>query len=80
MNAQVLLNKVSKMPLVNQRVDISEEEFDMILMNPELIVVEKHFHSNLETNQVLFVISDNEIDYIAVKEVTADGTRIYKEV
>lgn len=80
MNAQVLLNQVSKMPLVNQRVDISEEEFDKILMNPELTVVEKHFHSNLETNQVLFVISDNEIEYVAVKEVTADGTRIYKEV
>ena len=61
------------------KLDITQEEFDSVLMNPELCVVEKHIHSNLETNHVLFVIKDNEIDYTLVMEITPEGTRIYKE-
>jgi hypothetical protein len=80
MNKQALIAKVNKMPKPSNTVEISLEEFEAILMNPELTVVEKHFHNHLETNQVLFIIKDNEIDFVAVREVTANGTRIFKEI
>lgn len=72
--------KTSTKPHCVNRVIITQEQFDAILMDPSLTVVEKHFHSKLETNQVLFVIKDNEIDFVAVKEVSDTGTVIYKEV
>lgn len=62
------------------RVTITQEQFDAILMNPGLVVVEKHFHNKYETSQVLFVIKDEEIDWIAVKEINENGTIIFKEV
>ncbi|AXF40587.1 cef modifier of supressor tRNAs [Acinetobacter phage vB_AbaM_Konradin] len=80
MNKQALIAKVNKMPKPANTTAISQAEFDAILTNPELTVVEKHFHNHLETNQVLFVIKDNEIDFVAIKEITANGTRIFKEV
>lgn len=80
MNKQALIAKVNKMPKPSNTVEISLEEFESILMNPELTVVEKHFHNHLETNQVLFVIKDNEIDYVAVRHITDEGTTIYKEI
>lgn len=80
MNKQQLIAKVNKMPKPSNTVEISVEEFEAILMNPELTVVEKHFHNHLETNQVLFVIKDNEIDYVAVRHITDEGTTIYKEI
>ena len=80
MNKQALIAKVNKMPKPSNTVEISLEEFEAILMNPELTVVEKHFHNHLETNQVLFVIKDNEIDYVAVRHITDEGTTIYKEI
>jgi hypothetical protein len=80
MNKQALIAKVNKMPKPSNTVEISVEEFEAILMNPELTVVEKHFHNHLETNQVLFVIKDNEIDYVAVRHITDEGTTIYKEI
>lgn len=80
MNNQAIIAKVNKMPKPSNTVEISVEEFEAILMNPELTVVEKHFHNHLETNQVLFVIKDNEIDYVAVRHITDEGTTIYKEI
>ena len=80
MNKHALIAKVNKMPKPSNTVEISLEEFEAILMNPELTVVEKHFHNHLETNQVLFVIKDNEIDYVAVRHITDEGTTIYKEI
>ena len=80
MNKQALIAKVNKMPKPSNTVEISLEEFEAILMNPELTVVEKHFHNHLETSQVLFVIKDDEIDFIAVRHITDEGTKIYKEI
>ncbi|AZU98732.1 modifier of suppressor tRNAs [Acinetobacter phage AB-Navy71] len=80
MSNKALIAKINKMPKPTNTTAISRAEFDAILTNPELTVVEKHFHNHLETNVVLFVIKDNEIDYVAVMEVTSEGTRIYKEV
>lgn len=80
MNRQELIKKVNTKPHCINRVMITQEQFDAILFDPNLTVVEKHFHNNLETNQVLFVIVNNEIDFVAVKEVTENGTTIYKEV
>ena len=80
MNKQALIAKVNKMPKPSNAVEISLEEFEAILMNPELTVVEKHFHNHLETNQALFVIKDDEIDFIAVRHITDEGTKIYKEI
>ena len=80
MNKQALIAKVNKMPKPSNTVEISLEEFEAILMNPELSVVEKHFHNHLETSQVLFVIKDDEIDFIAVRHITDEGTKIYKEI
>ncbi len=75
-----LKSKTSKMPEVSNKIAVSQEEFDSVLMNPELMVVEKHFHSQLETNQVLFVIKNGEIDTVFVKEITSEGTKIFKEI
>ncbi|ADG35981.1 cef [Acinetobacter phage Acj61] len=80
MNKQQLIAKVNKMPKPSNTVEISVEEFEAILMNPELTVVEKHFHNHLETSQVLFVIKDDEIDFVAVRHITDEGTTIYKEI
>lgn len=80
MNNKALIAKVNKMPKPSNTVKITPEEFEAILMNPELSVVEKHFHSHLETNQVLFVIKDDEIDFVAVRHITDEGTKIYKEI
>ena len=83
MNKQALIAKVNKLPKLSKpsnTVEISLEEFEAILMNPELTVVEKHFHNHLETSQVLFVIKDDEIDFIAVRHITDEGTKIYKEI
>ena len=80
MNKQALIAKVNKMPKPLNTVEISLEEFEAILMNPELSVVEKHFHNHLETSQVLFVIKDDEIDFVAVRHITDEGTKIYKEI
>ena len=80
MNKQQLIAKVNKMPKPSNTVEISLEEFEAILMNPELTVVEKHFHNHLETSQVLFVIKDDEIDFVAVRHITDEGTTIYKEI
>ena len=80
MNKQQLIAKVNKMPKPSNTVEISVEEFEAILMNPELSVVEKHFHNHLETSQVLFVIKDDEIDFVAVRHITDEGTTIYKEI
>lgn len=80
MNKQALIAKVNKMPKPSNTVEISLEEFEAILMNPELSVVEKHFHNHLETSQVLFVIKDDEIDFVAVRYITDEGTKIYKEI
>ena len=80
MNKQQLIAKVNKMPKPSNTVEISVEEFEAILMNPELTVVEKHFHNHLETSQVLFVIKDDEIDFVAVRHITDEGTKIYKEI
>lgn len=79
MNTTNLIAMVNKMPKIKSYEVITQEEFDAVLMNPELCVVEKTFYSKFETNQVLFVIKDNEIDYVLVKEVTDKGTLIYKE-
>ena len=80
MNKQQLIAKVNKMPKPSNTVEISVEEFEAILMNPELTVVEKHFHNHLETSQVIFVIKDDEIDFVAVRHITDEGTTIYKEI
>lgn len=75
-----LIKKVNTKPHCINRVIIDQAEFDRILMDQNLTVVEKHFHSHLETSQVLFVIKDDEIDWIAVKEINETGTVIFKEV
>ena len=80
MNKQQLIAKVNKMPKPSNTVEISVEEFEAILMNPELTVVEKHFHNHLETSQVIFVIKDDEIDFVAVRHITDEGTTICKEI
>lgn len=80
MTTKQLIVKCKKMPKPSNSVEISQAEFDSVLRNPDLIVVEKHFHNHLETNQVLFVIKNNEIDYVCVKEIIGSTTRIYKEV
>lgn len=86
MNAQKLreLKKQTNKPpkQLFEKVAISQNEFDKILMNPEITVIEKHFHRHNETQQVLFVIDDEkrEIDYVVVKTITASGTSIFKEV
>lgn len=79
MNNQALIKKVNVMPKPAASINITDEEFKSVLANGDLCVVEKHFHSHLETNQVLFVIKDGEIDQVYVKQITANGTRIYKE-
>lgn len=76
----ILKSKINQMPNLGQTVEITESEFMDILLDPNLVVVEKHFHNHLETNQVLFVIKGDEIDYVAVKEITDEGTRIFKEI
>lgn len=80
MTKQELIATVNKMPRSSNTVEITQDEFDSVLMNPELSVVEKHFHNKLETNQVLFVIKNNEIDFVCVKRITDNGTKIYKEI
>ena len=75
-----LINQVNKMPHVPHRQQITQEQFDAILMDPELTVVEKDFYGALECNKVLFVIKDDEIDFVVVKEITGNGTKIYKEI
>lgn len=75
-----LIAKTNVRPQCNNRVIITQDEFDHILMNPNLTVVERHFHSKYETHQVLFVIKDDDIDWVAVKVINETGTVIYKEV
>lgn len=75
-----LLKKFKRVPKVMNKVCITQKEFDSILFNPELTVVEKHIHNRFETQQVLFVIKNNEIDFVAVKEIIGDKTTIWKEV
>lgn len=80
MNKSAILKKVNTKPHCVNRVAITQAEFDSVLMNPNLTVVEKTFHGKFETMQVLFVIDGNDIDWIAVKEITESGTTIFKEV
>ena len=80
MKKQQLIKATKKMPRPAETTLITQEEFDSILFNPDLVVIEKHFHNHLETNQVLFVIEDNEIAFTAIKRITSGKTEIYKEI
>lgn len=62
------------------RQQIGQCQFNAILFDPTLVVVEKHFHHHNETQHVLFVIENDEIAFVAVKEINEHGTRIYKEI
>lgn len=74
-----LIKKINAKPHCINRITSSQEEFDSILMNPDLTIVEKTFGGALETNQVLFVIKDEEIDQVYVKQINDKGTTFYKE-
>lgn len=76
-----LKKQTNKKPVLTpNKIEISQDEFDSILTNPNLLIVEKQFHSNLETHHVLYVIGENDIEYWVVKIINANGTEIYKEI
>ena len=80
MVSKQLLKKLKRVPNIMNKEFITQDEFDAVLANPELRVVEKHIHNTLETNQVLFVIDENdEIDFAVIKRITENGVEIYKE-
>ncbi|ADG59919.1 cef modifier of supressor tRNAs [Acinetobacter phage Acj9] len=76
-----IIKAINRKPVCTEQITITQEEFDAVLMNPELCVVEKHFHGILETNQVLFVVDEAKetIEQVYVKNITDKGTYIYKE-
>lgn len=78
MNAK-LKTAINTIPAMIGKVESSKEEFEAVLFDPDLIVVEKTFSSHLETNRVLFVIEDNEIAKVYVQEISAEGTSYFKE-
>ena len=72
-------NEFARQELISNPILIEKTEFDSVLLNGEIRVVEKHFHKKLNTKQVLFVIEYGHISAIYVKEVDGDKTTFYKE-
>lgn len=76
-----ILSKLRMMPVLSGlKVEITQSDFDKVLFDTKLTVVEKTFSHHLETNHVLFVISKDRqsIDYVLVKEISSEGTVIYQ--
>jgi hypothetical protein len=78
MNAK-LKRAINTLPAMVNRVESSKEEFDAVLFDGSLVVVEKTFSGSLETNHVLFVIEGDEIAKVYIKEISAEGTVYFKE-
>lgn len=78
MNAK-LKRAINTLPAMVNRVESSKEEFNAVLFDGSLVVVEKTFSGSLETNHVLFVIEGDEIAKVYIKEISAEGTVYFKE-
>ena len=58
---------------------LTKDQFEDILFNPDLTVVQKDIESHLEHLTYAYVYEGNLAVYVAVRHITEKGTTYWKE-
>ncbi|UPW39384.1 modifier of suppressor tRNAs [Escherichia phage vB_EcoM_ESCO47] len=58
---------------------LTQDQFEDILFDPELVVVQKEITSGLEHHSYVYVYENDKPVMVAVRHITGEGTTYWKE-